>query len=42
MRPVALKGVGVYLSPAFIFGDDLRSDRLEYALKPFMEADMAI
>lgn len=39
---MALKDVGVYLSHAFIVGDDLHSDRLECALKPFMETDLAI
>ncbi|MBT7136902.1 MAG: LysR family transcriptional regulator [Rhodospirillaceae bacterium] len=42
LRGAALKGVGVYLSPTFIVGDDLRSGRLQSVLNHFMETDLAI
>lgn len=42
LRGAALNGAGVFLSPTFIVGDDLRSGALQPVLDQFMTTDLAI
>ncbi len=42
LRSAALAGLGVYLGPSFIVGDDLRTGRMEAVLQEYEEIDLAV
>jgi DNA-binding transcriptional LysR family regulator len=42
LRSAALAGLGVYLGPTFMVGEDLRNGRMEAVLQEFEETDLAV
>ncbi len=42
LRSAALAGLGVYLGPTFMVGEDLRTGRMEAVLQEYEETDLAV